>query len=121
MSQLGVSYSYAGNASPSGGFDCSGLVWWSFMAAGISIPRGQRMSNGSNSMICWVLNNSPVYSTSQLSTGDLVFYGDSVNSTYHVAIYIGGGQIIHSIPGGVQISSVNGNWGGHFVVGGPVV
>ncbi len=121
-SQLGASYSYAGYASPSSGFDCSGLVWWSFNAAGISIPRGQRMSNGrNNSMIGWVLNNSPVYSTDQLSAGDLVFYGSDVNNTYHVAIYIGGGQIIHSIPGGVQISNVNANWGGHFVVGGPVV
>ncbi len=122
-SQLGVSYSYSGNAIANQEFDCSGLVWWSFQQAGISIPRGQRMSNGrSSSMIGWCLDGGGwVTSTSQLSVGDLVFYGSSVNATYHVAIYIGGGQIIHSIPGGVQISNVNSNWGGNFVGGGPVV
>ena len=48
-SQLGVSYSWAGNAIPGQEFDCSGLVWWAYKKAGISIPRGDRKSTRLNS------------------------------------------------------------------------
>ncbi len=34
-------------------------------------------------------------STSALSVGDLVFY-QSGGTIYHVAIYIGGGQVVHA-------------------------
>jgi cell wall-associated NlpC family hydrolase len=60
-----------------------------------------------------------VYNTSQLNFGDLVFYayGGRV-PTGHVGIYIGGGQIIDSIPnGGVSIRDVNYM---SFVGGGPI-
>ena len=51
-------------------------------------------------------------STSNLRAGDLVFYGDG-GSIDHVALYIGGGQVVHasnSAPyprGGIKISNVN--------------
>lgn len=121
-SQLGVSYSWGGNAIAYQEFDCSGLVWWSFQQAGISIPRGQRLSNGyGSSMIGWCLNNGG-WTTSQanLQPGDLMFWGSSVESTGHVGMYIGGGQMIHSNWNGVEITSVYYN-SGSFVGGGPVV
>lgn len=121
-SQLGVSYSWAGNAIPGQEFDCSGLVWWAYKKAGISIPRGQRMSNGrGNSMIGWCLDGGGwTTDQSQLQAGDLMFWGGSVNSTTHVGMCIGGGLMIHSNWGGVEIASVYYS-SGSFVGGGPIV
>lgn len=121
-SQVGVSYSWSGNAIAYQEFDCSGLVWWSFRQAGISIPRGQRLSNGrGNSMIGWCLDNGG-WTTSQanLKAGDLMFWGSSTSSTGHVGMCIGGGLMIHSSWGGVEICSVYYN-SGSFVGGGPIV
>ena len=122
LSQVGVAYSYAGNAIEGVEFDCSGLVWWAYSAAGISIPRGQRMSNGyGNSMIGWCLSNGGwTTDQSQLQAGDLMFWGSSTDSTTHVGMCIGGGQMIHSNYGGVEITSVYYS-SGSFVGGGPIV
>lgn len=121
-SQLGVSYSWAGNAIPGQEFDCSGLVWWAYKKAGISIPRGQRMSNGrGNSMIGWCLDGGGwTTDQSRLQAGDLMFWGGGVNSTTHVGMCIGGGLMIHSNWGGVEIASVYYS-SGSFVGGGPIV
>ena len=121
-SQLGVSYSWAGNAIPGQEFDCSGLVWWAYKKAGISIPRGQRMRNGrGNSMIGWCLDGGGwTTDQSQLQAGDLMFWGGGVNSTTHVGMCIGGGLMIHSNWGGVEIASVYYS-SGSFVGGGPIV
>jgi len=120
--QLGVSYSWGGNAIAGQEFDCSGLVWWAYKQAGISIPRGQRMSNGrGNSMIGWALDSGS-WTTNQanLQPGDLMFWGHGVNNTTHVGMYIGGDKMIHSNYGGVEIASVYYS-AGSFVGGGPVV
>lgn len=121
LSQIGVSYSWGGNAIEGVEFDCSGLVWWAFKKAGYSVPRGQRMSNGrSSSMIGWALDSGRwTTDPSQLQPGDAVFYGSSVNSTGHVGLYIGNGQIVHSSWGGVETTSVT--YSSNFVGGGPLV
>ena len=46
-------------------------------------------------------------SESQLQPGDLVFWG--VNGSQHVAIYIGGNQILHTAHG-VAVTPMNGWW-----------
>ncbi len=121
-SQIGVSYSWAGDAIANQEFDCSGLVWWSFNQAGIYIPRGQRMANGrDNSMIGWCLDGGGwTTDQSQLQAGDLMFWGSSVDYTTHVALCIGGGLMIHSSYEGVGIDSVYYD-SGSFVGGGPIV
>ncbi len=99
-SQLGVTYVWGGE-SPGRGFDCSGLTQWSWAQAGVSIPRttyGQK-------------NAGVTVSLSQAQPGDLVFY-----SGYgHVAMYIGGGQVIHAPHTGdvVRYASV-------YMDGGPI-
>lgn len=81
---LGTPYAY-GKASPSEGFDCSGLIWYSAKQAGISLPRtSQAMSELGSSV-----------SLNSLQAGDLVFWG-SVGSAYHVGIYVGGGRYVHA-------------------------
>lgn len=88
---LGVPYVWGGS-TPSG-LDCSGLTQLSFRGAGISIPRV------ANSQYIAAPVKVPI---SQAQPGDLVFWSYNGNgaSAYHVAIYLGGGKIIHApLPG----------------------
>jgi cell wall-associated NlpC family hydrolase len=93
-SMLGTPYRWGGS-SP-GGFDCSGLVQWSFAQGGIGLPRDSRSQRAATTPI----------SEWELQPGDLVFYGSPV---YHVGIYMGDGQMIHSPRTGdvVKISPVH--------------
>jgi cell wall-associated NlpC family hydrolase len=96
-SVLGVPYRWAG-ASPSGGFDCSGLVMWAWSHGGKSLPHS---SAGQYAM-------SRKISVSQLQPGDIVAYNSPVS---HIGLYIGGGQMIHAPHTGdvVKISSIYSN------------
>ena len=79
--RLGDPYVY-GAAGPST-FDCSGLVMWAYAQVGINLPHysGAQFADGTH------------ISMSQLAPGDLVFPSDPGQ---HVAMYIGGGQIIEA-------------------------
>ena len=81
LSKVGAPYRY-GAAGPKA-FDCSGLVYWSYKQAGISLPRSSRAQSRVG---------KPV-SRDQLRPGDLVFFYKPVS---HVGIYIGGGKIVHA-------------------------
>jgi cell wall-associated NlpC family hydrolase len=80
LSQLGVPYVWAG-ASPSAGFDCSGLMYWAWGQAGRRIPRPADYQRDAAIPLSY----------EQLQPGDLVFYGEPVS---HVAMYLGGDQIV---------------------------
>lgn len=74
-----------GGTSLTNGADCSGFVLSVFAKYGYSLPHSSRAQ----------ANYGTRVSTSELMPGDLVFYG-SGKSISHVAIYIGGGQIVHA-------------------------
>ena len=102
---LGSKYTYGGS-SPSTGFDCSGFTSYVFKQHGISL---NRTAAGQYS-------NGVAVSRANLQPGDLVMFGKS--GINHVAIYIGGGQIIHaSTPStGVRIDSLStGYYNNHYV------
>jgi cell wall-associated NlpC family hydrolase len=82
-SQLGVPYVWGGE-TPGVGFDCSGLVQWSFAQAGISLPRTSGAQYGATTHI-------PL---ADIEPGDLLFYG--ADGSDHVAMYIGGGTMIEA-------------------------
>ncbi len=94
---LGNPYVWGGTSLTKGA-DCSGFVKSVFANFGVSLPRTSREQANTGSKI----------SASDLQPGDLVFYakGGTVN---HVALYIGGGQVIHasSPKTGIKISSYN--------------
>lgn len=121
-SQLGVSYSWAMNAIPNVEFDCAGLIWWSFKAAGYDIPHGQSMSNGRYSSQIGLALDGGSWTTNQadLKPGDLMFWGSDINNTIHVGMCIGGGQMIHANYGGVEIVSVYYS-ANRFVGGGSII
>ncbi|MDE6700034.1 MAG: C40 family peptidase, partial [Acetatifactor sp.] len=54
-------------------------------------------------------NEGTKISASELLPGDLVFYANSSGTINHVAIYIGGGQVIHASnpTSGIKINKYN--------------
>lgn len=88
-SQIGVPYVWGGS-TPGVGLDCSGLVQYCYAQAGISIPR----TSGD------ILASGTIVSDPQ--PGDICW------TPGHVAIYIGGGQMIEAPTEGqnVKVSSV---------------
>ena len=55
-----------------------------------------------------VSNGSYTSDIGSLNPGDLVFYTNSSGNIYHVALYVGNGQVIDAIPnGGVQLRDYN--------------
>ena len=98
---IGNPYRDGGNSLTSG-IDCSGFTQQIMAKFGYSISRTSSSQAGEGRAV----------STSNLRAGDLVFYGNG-GSINHVAVYIGGGQVVHasnSAPyprGGIKISNVN--------------
>ncbi len=94
LSQLGVPYVFGG-ASPSRGFDCSGLMYWAWAQAGVWIPRPADYQRDDAIPIAF----------EQLEPGDLVFYGEPVS---HVSMYIGNELIVDAPQTGdvVQIKTM---------------
>ncbi|MEZ5309008.1 MAG: NlpC/P60 family protein [Microthrixaceae bacterium] len=97
-SRLGTPYRWGGTTPA--GFDCSGLMLWSWAQVGVRLPRTSGAQKAATQRI----------SFDQLQPGDLVFSG---NPVYHVGMYIGGGQMIHSPSTGdvVKISAVRAGGG----------
>jgi cell wall-associated NlpC family hydrolase len=95
MGQLGVSYRFAAE-SPGVAFDCSGLTKYAWGQAGVYLPHQSGAQYGS----------VPHVSQSEVQPGDLIFYKSPIG---HVAIYIGGGSMIHAPASGdvVKVSAVN--------------
>ncbi len=86
QSQLGVKY-VLGGASPSTGFDCSGLLHWAYKQNGIDIPRITTDQAYAGRSVA--LKN--------IQPGDiLVFSQDSAPNKLHTGIYIGDSKFIHS-------------------------
>ena len=97
LSVQGTTYVW-GSADPNVGFDCSGLTSWAWAQAGISIPH--------SSAAQYSLPRVPLGS---VQPGDLIFYYSPIS---HVALYIGGGRIVHAThpgpDGAVHVDSMYG-------------
>jgi cell wall-associated NlpC family hydrolase len=94
---LGVPYHWGGT-SPSSGFDCSGLVQYSYAQVGVSLPRTSQQQEHSGTEV----------SPKNARPGDLVFYGEPA---YHVGIYMGNGKMIDAAHTGTNVRIEN-LWGG---------
>lgn len=83
MQQVGVPYRYGGN-SPSG-FDCSGLVHYSYARAGKPVPR--------TTTALW--DGLPPVEPQRIRTGDLLFFNIEGKMS-HVGLYVGNGRFVHA-------------------------
>ena len=105
MNYIGVPYIFGGT-SPYG-FDCSGYVQYVFAKAGISIPRTADVQYDFGTPI----------STTDLVSGDLVFFTTYTYGASHVGIYLGDNNFIHaSSSRGVTIDSLGSSyWSSHYI------
>ena len=86
QSQVGKRYR-AGGASPQKGFDCSGLVWWSYKQHGINVPRITTDQAKAGKSI----------SKKHLRPGDIVIFRTSNSPRgLHSGLYCGNDAFVHS-------------------------
>jgi cell wall-associated NlpC family hydrolase len=94
LDQVGEDYEYGG-ADPWDGFDCSGLVYYSYGEAGLKLPRSSREQRKAGQHVNF----------SAARPADLLFYnfsdakpkpGEKPSIALHVAIYLGDGKAVHA-------------------------
>jgi len=91
LDQVGAPYRYGGS-SPSG-FDCSGLVYYSYRRAGKAIPRTTSQ--------LW--NSTTAVARDDIHVGDLLFFRIN-GKMQHVGLYVGSGRFVHAPSSGRQVS-----------------
>jgi murein DD-endopeptidase len=89
LGQIGRPYRFGGSTPD--GFDCSGLVQYSYAQAGVTLPRTTRDQ----------LKSGKEISLSDAEPGDLLFY--KLNGALHVALYVGDGRAVHAPVHGKQV------------------
>jgi cell wall-associated NlpC family hydrolase len=87
--QIGKIYVW-GAAGPDH-YDCSGLTMAAWAKAGVSLPHNAREQHDVTRRV----------SRSELRPGDLVFY---YSDLHHVAMYVGGGWVVHASQSGKPIT-----------------
>ncbi len=88
LGQVGKPYIW-GAESPSSGFDCSGLVYWSHGQMGISMMR--------TTYDMWDDPRGKAVSGENLQPGDVVCFANTYRrGVSHVGVYIGDGMFVHA-------------------------
>ena len=91
LAQIGDIYVWAA-AGPTR-WDCSGLTMRAFQNAGVSLPHSSRAQ----------IRYGKNVSFNSVKPGDLVFFGRPIS---HVAIYMGGGKMVHAPRPGKRVEVV---------------
>lgn len=91
LKAVGVPYRWGGE-SPSGGFDCSGLVRWAYGRVGIELPHSSYALYGEGRRV----------SVPRMEPGDLLFF----EGLGHVGLYLGRGRMVHAPQSGRNVEVV---------------
>jgi murein DD-endopeptidase len=106
VSMIGKPYQYLGD-SPAG-FDCSGLVRYSYLTAGIDVPHSTKD----------LKNTSRPVDRQHMQKGDLLFFDEKGGKYSHVGIYIGNQAFVHAPSSGKKVrknSLAEPYWKRHFI------
>lgn len=87
--QIGTHYRYGGN-SPKG-FDCSGLIWWSYRQHGINVPRVAKDQARTGKAVA----------PAKMRPGDILVF--QTQSGLHTALYTGKGKFVHAPSSGKRV------------------
>lgn len=97
--QLGTPYVYG--ATGNGGFDCSGFTSYIYKnSLGVTLPRTAQEQYYASTKV----------SRANVQKGDLVFFGATKSSIFHVGMYIGGGKMIDAQNRGVVREKIHTPW-----------
>jgi murein DD-endopeptidase len=101
---VGVPYRWGG-ASPAGGFDCSGLVYWTYRRLGLELAH--------SSYALYDLGRR--VPRSRLKPGDVLFF----SGLGHVGVYVGRGRMVHAPQSGrrVEVVALGRSYYGRRLVG----
>ena len=88
---VGKPYKYGG-ASPAG-FDCSGLVLFSYRQAGVALPHNTAQQRRISKHV----------KLAELRRGDLLFFDQEGKKNSHVGIYLGGRRFVHAPSSGKHV------------------
>jgi soluble lytic murein transglycosylase-like protein len=89
-SQVGTPYGFGGSGP--GGFDCSGLVQWSYKQLGVDLPRTAAEQGRTGTAV----------SPADAQPGDLVYF-DKAGPVDHIGIYAGNGTWVVAPHTGAQV------------------
>ncbi len=96
LEEMGQPYVWGGTGDGSGGFDCSGLIYYAYGRYGVRIPRTAAGQATAGIAIRQDLD--------ALLPGDILTFADRGEDVSHVGLYVGEGRFIHSASGGVRVS-----------------
>jgi murein DD-endopeptidase len=105
LTMVGKPYRYGGNTPA--GFDCSGLVQYSFGRAGVRLARSTEQLRRASKKV----------PSGDLRRGDLLFFDQEGKDSSHVAIYIGSDRFVHAPSSGklVHVADFTSRyWRTHF-------
>jgi len=106
LTMIGKPYKYKGDVPA--GFDCSGLVRYSYLTAGMDLPHGTKA----------LLNITRSVGLGNARKGDLLFFNQEGKKYSHVGIYVGNDQFVHapSTGGFVRRDSItDAYWKKHYL------
>jgi cell wall-associated NlpC family hydrolase len=95
LSMIGVQYRYGG-ADPAVGFDCSGLVYYTFTQNGHVVPRTSQAQYDTALKVPFA----------EAAEGDLLFFRDQQKLS-HVGIYLGDRRFVHAPSSGDSVRVAN--------------
>jgi cell wall-associated NlpC family hydrolase len=107
LEAMGTPYVWGGTSE--NGFDCSGLIQYSYRQHGIELPRVSRAQMRAGMAV--------ERNVGALQPGDVLgFNAESGGRITHVGLYVGENQFIHSSPRGVEMADLTTRyWRQHWV------
>jgi cell wall-associated NlpC family hydrolase len=101
LREVGVPYRWGG-ISPARGFDCSGLVYWTYRRLGIKLPHSSYA----------LYDHGREVPRTRVKPGDVLFF----SGLGHVGIYVGRGRMVHAPHTGSRVQVVRlSRYGGQLV------